>query len=56
MHEPDKFILAIVKIADGFAHEPRYVRGSLQDHEPDFKTTMIQFDLRPLIEHSKAPA
>ena len=36
LHEPEKFILAIVSVAGGFAHEPRYVRGALVDREPSF--------------------
>jgi len=56
LHEPEKFILAIVSVAGGFAHEPRYVRGPLVDREPSFLETAIQFDLRRLIERASAPA
>lgn len=56
LHEPEKFILAIVSVAGGFAHEPRYVRGPLVDREPSFLETAIQFDLRRLIERAGAPA
>lgn len=55
LHEPEKFILAIVQIEAGFAREPRYVRGALQDHEPSFEHTAVQFDLRKLLERAKPP-
>ncbi|MGO9004658.1 MAG: protein NO VEIN domain-containing protein [Beijerinckiaceae bacterium] len=55
LHEPEKFILAIVSVAGGFAHEPRYVRGALVDREPSFLETAIQFDLRRLLERAEAP-
>ena len=43
LHEPDKFILAIVQVENGFARAPRYVRGALDDREPLFEQTAIQF-------------
>ncbi|UGX89833.1 SNF2-related protein (plasmid) [Bradyrhizobium barranii subsp. barranii] len=55
LHEPDKFILAIVSVAGGFAHAPRYVRGPLVEREPGFLETAIQFDLRRLLERAEAP-
>lgn len=55
LHEPQKFILAIVQIEAGFAREPRYVRGALQDHEPSFEHTAVQFDLRKLLERALPP-
>ena len=55
LHEPDKFILAIVPVAAGFAHAPRYVRGPLVEREPSFLETAIQFDLRRLLERAEAP-
>lgn len=55
LHEPEKFILAIVQIEAGFAREPRYVRGALQDHEPSFEHTAVQFDLRKLLDRAKPP-
>ena len=56
LHEPDKFILAIVPVAAGFAHAPRYVRGPLVEREPSFLETAIQFDLRRLLERAREPA
>ena len=56
LHEPEKFILAIVSVTGGFAHAPRYVRGPLVEREPSFLETAIQFDLRRLMERAQAPA
>ncbi|WP_422003515.1 protein NO VEIN domain-containing protein [Roseovarius mucosus] len=56
LHEPEKYILAIVQIEGGFAREPRYVRGALSDHEPSFEHTAIQFHLKRLLERAEAPA
>ncbi|POR41167.1 helicase-related protein [Methylobacterium sp. V23] len=55
LHEPDKFILAVVAVTSGFAHEPRYVRGPLIEREPSFLETAIQFDLRRLLERAGPP-
>lgn len=54
LHEPEKFILAIVSVSAGFAHAPRYVRGPLVEREPSFLETAIQFDLRRLLERAEA--
>lgn len=56
LHEPDKYILAIVQVEAGFAREPRYVRGALAKHEPAFEHTAIQFNLKSLLERAEAPA
>lgn len=56
LHEPEKFILAIVSVNGGFAHAPRYVRGPLVEREPSFLETAIQFDLRRLLERAREPA
>lgn len=56
LHEPEKFILAVVSVSDGRALDPRYVRGPLVDREPSFLETAIQFDLRRLLERAGAPA
>jgi superfamily II DNA or RNA helicase len=55
LHEPEKFILAVVAVTGGFAHEPRYVRGPLIDREPSFLETAIQFHLPRLLERAEAP-
>jgi hypothetical protein len=56
LHEPEKFILAIVPVNGGLAHEPRYLRGPLIEREPSFLETAIQFDLRRLLERTSGPA
>lgn len=55
LNKPDQFILGIVHVDNGFAREPRYVRGALQTHEPSFDVTAIQFNLKSLLERSEAP-
>lgn len=56
LHEPEKFILAIVEVENGFAREPRYVRGALDTREPPFDHNAIQFSLRSLLERAQVPA
>ena len=53
LHEPEKFILAIVSVTAGFAHAPRYVRGPLVEREPSFLETAIQFDLKRLLAQAE---
>jgi superfamily II DNA or RNA helicase len=55
LHEPDKYILAIVEVDSGFAREPRYVKGALSPHEPAFEHTAIQFNLRSLLDRAEVP-
>ena len=55
LHEPEKFILAVVPVSNGYAHEPRYVRGPLVDREPSFMETAVQFHLQRLLERAEAP-
>lgn len=55
LHEPDKFILAIVSVTSGFAHEPRYVRRPFTQ-EPEFGVTAIQVQMASLLERSESPA
>ena len=56
MHEPDKFILAIVQVADGVAYAPRYVCGALDIREPPFDQNAIQFHIKRLLNRSEDPA
>lgn len=56
LHEPDKFILAIVQVENGFAREPRYVRGALDDREPRFDQSAIQYNINRLLERAEEPA
>ena len=55
LHEPDKFILAVVQVENGFAREPRYVRGALDTREPPFEHNAIQFSIKSLLERAEAP-
>ncbi|MEM6900128.1 MAG: helicase-related protein, partial [Pseudomonadota bacterium] len=54
LHEPEKFILAIVQVENGFAREPRYVRQPFSQ-EPEFGVTAIQVNLKSLLDRSEAP-
>ncbi|MGB0694298.1 MAG: protein NO VEIN domain-containing protein [Rhodospirillaceae bacterium] len=55
LHEPDKFILAIVQVSNGFAQQPRYLRGALDTREPPFDQNAIQFNIRSLLERAEVP-
>ncbi|WP_338183524.1 protein NO VEIN domain-containing protein [Thalassospira tepidiphila] len=55
LHEPDKFILAIVQVENGFARQPLYVHGALDTREPPFDQNAIQFNLKRLLEKAIAP-
>jgi hypothetical protein len=55
LHEPEKYILAIVQVGDGYAREPRYVRGALDTREPPFDQNAVQFHLARLLERAEAP-
>lgn len=56
LHEPEKFILAIVQVNEGFTAAPRYVRGALDSREPPFDQNAIQFNIKRLLERAEAPA
>jgi len=55
LHEPEKFILAIVQVKDGYASEPRYLRGALDTREPPFDQNAIQFNIKKLLDRAVAP-
>ena len=55
LHEPEKFILAVVEVSGGLAGEPRYLRGALDEREPPFDQTAIQFKLKRLLDRAGAP-
>ena len=55
LHEPDKFILAVVQVENGFAREPRYVHGALDTREPPFEHNAIQFSIKSLLERAAPP-
>ncbi len=54
LHEPDRFILAIVQVRDGYVQEPRYVRRPFSQ-EPDFGVTAIQVNIENLLERAEKP-
>ena len=56
LHEPGKFIRAVVAVSDGLAGEPHYLRGALDEREPPFDQTASQFNLRRLLERALAPS
>jgi superfamily II DNA or RNA helicase len=55
LHEPEKFILAIVQVKDGYACQPRYIHGPLDTREPPFDHNAIQFNIKKLLERAEAP-
>ena len=55
LHEPEKFILAVVEVSDGLASKPHYVKGALDKREPPFDQTAIQFNMKRLLERAGAP-
>ncbi len=55
LHEPEKFILAIVLVENGFAREPRYVRKPFTQ-EPEFGVTAIQMNIKSLLERAEEPS
>jgi len=55
LNKPEQFILAIVSVENGFAGEPRYIRGALDEREPRFDQNAIQYDLKRLLERAAAP-
>jgi len=55
LHEPDKFILAVVQVENGFARAPRYVRGALDTREPPFEHNAIQFSIKSLLARAEVP-
>ncbi|HBP52946.1 MAG TPA: RNA helicase, partial [Synechococcus sp. UBA8638] len=55
LHEPRKFILAIVQVESGVPHHPRYVYGALDTREPRFDQSAIQFNLKSLLERAEEP-
>lgn len=54
LHEPDKFILALVQVENGLALDPRYVRKPFTQ-EPEFGVTALQVKLKDLLDRSEVP-
>ena len=55
LNKPDDFILAIVSVENGFAHEPRYLKQPFAT-EPSFDTVHVTYALQELLARSMAPA
>ena len=55
LHEPEKFILAIVEVNNGSPDIPRYVCGALDVHEPNFDQDAIQYNMKRLLDRSESP-
>ena len=54
LNKPDDYILAIVSVEKGKAHEPRY-RWKPFLAEPSFDTVSINFNLHDLLENATPP-
>ena len=55
LHEPEKFILAFVRIANGVAQDPKYIKGALDTREPPFEQNAVQFNINRLLERAEVP-
>lgn len=55
LHEPEKYILAVVQVENGFASMPHYVHRPFSQ-EPEFGITAIQVNLKSLLERAEPPA
>ena len=55
LHEPRKFILAIVQVGSGVPHGPRYIYGALDTREPPFEQSAIQFSIKSLLARAEEP-
>lgn len=55
LHAPDKFILAIVRVGADGARPPRYVCGALDEREPCFDQTAVQYHLNSLLARAETP-
>jgi len=55
LNKPEAFILAIVSVADGFVHEPRYVRTPFK-REPDFGATSVTYQIAELMRTAGSPS
>lgn len=54
LNTPDSWILAIVRINDGQASGPRYVRRPFRS-EPDFNAVSVTYNLRELLAQAEEP-
>ena len=54
LNKPDAFILAIVRVRDGYVSGPRYLREPFRA-EPDFDAVSVTYNLRELLARAEAP-
>ena len=55
LHEPQKFILAIVHVENRVANKPHYIYGTIDAREPPFEQSAIQFKIKSLLERAEEP-
>jgi Domain of unknown function (DUF3883) len=54
LNEPDKYLLAVVNVADDRAAEPTYLAAPFRDDVP-FAATSVNFSIRDLLAHPELP-
>ena len=54
LNKPDAFILAIVRVRDGYVSGPHYLRRPFRA-EPDFDAVSVTYHLRELLARAEAP-
>ena len=54
LNKPDAFILAIVRVRDGYMSGPHYLRRPFRA-EPDFDAVSVTYNLRELLMRAEAP-
>jgi superfamily II DNA or RNA helicase len=55
LNKPDSFVLAVVSVSDGFAHEPRYIRLPFR-REPDFGVASVTYRIGDLLARATLPS
>ena len=55
LHEPKKFILAVVQVENGVPQVPHYIYGALDTREPPFGHSAVQFNIKSLLERAEVP-
>jgi hypothetical protein len=54
LNAPEAFILALVRVTAGFAHQPAYIRRFAQ-REPGFAETAVVFNIEDLMSFATHP-
>ena len=55
LHEPKRFILAIVEVDGSDPKGPRYIRGPLSEHQPSFAQESVTYNLKKLLSRASDP-